>query len=252
MKLAVCLESFAQPFRAALSQASRLSVGGVQCDAVGEMAAHRLSETGRREITRLLRSANLDLAALHCPLRRDLGDPVDLDPRLERIRQAMTLSFELGARLIVVDASRLPEADDQSPTLVDAVGNLARHADKTGTVVALNCSENSGPEVAAFLARFDSDGLTAAFDPARWLVNGFDPLAELPALTGRIGYVIAGDARRRGPARLAPLGRGDLDWLALAGSLSAFEYRGWATVGREGVESPGDIEAGIGLLRRLL
>ena len=253
MKLGVCLESFGQPFRAALAQASRLGVAGVQCDAVGELAAHRLTDTGRREIGRLLRSANLELAALHCPLRRSLGDPVDLDPRLDRILQAMALSFDLGARLVVVGAGRLPEAaGDESATWIDAVGHLARSADKTGTTVALICTENSGAAIAAFLARFDSGGLTAAFDPARWLVNGFDPLAELPALTGRLGYVLAGDARRRGPARLVPLGRGDLDWLALAGSLSAYEYRGWITAGRPGVESPADLETGVGLLRRLV
>lgn len=252
MKLGVCLESFGQPFRAALAQASRLGVAGVQCDAVGAMAAHRLSETGRKEIVRLLRSADLSLAALHCPLPRALGDPIDLDPRLERIRQTMTLSFELGARLVVIEAGPLPDAGERSSSLVDAVGNLARHADRTGTVVALVCAENSGAAVTEFLGRFDSGGLVAAFDPARWLIQGFDPLTELPALTGRVGYVVAGDARRRGPARAVPLGRGDLDWLALAGTLSALEYRGWATVGRDGADSPADIEAGVRLLRRLL
>ena len=77
MKLALPIEAFAAPFRAALGQASKLGVEGVAFDAVGELAPHRLSATGRREIGHLLRSHDLSLAAIHCTLRHGLDEPTD-------------------------------------------------------------------------------------------------------------------------------------------------------------------------------
>src|SRR3982751_168196 len=104
MKLGVRLESFGSSLRRALLEAQRLDVGGVQVDAVGDLAPERLSDTGRREFRHLLRSHGLELTALNCPLRHGLDTPANLEPRIDRIRQVMTLSFDLGPRRVIVDA----------------------------------------------------------------------------------------------------------------------------------------------------
>jgi sugar phosphate isomerase/epimerase len=254
MKLAVSLEALGGPFRTALSSAAKLGVGGVQWNAVGELAPERLTATGRREIQQLLSTHGLSLSALACPLRRGLDDPADLEPRLARIRDVMALSFELGARLVVIEPGRLPPSDDpRADTLTESLTNLSQYGDRTGTVLALQTGLDSGKTLVEWLGRFDTGSLGASFHPANWMIHEFDPIAELPLLRGRVVYVQASDARRNRADRVAaalPLGHGDLDWLQIAGSLAGIDYRGWVAADRAG--SPADIAAGVALLKRLM
>ena len=254
MKLAVNLEALGVPFRAALSSAAKLGIVGVQWDAAGELAPERLTATGRREIQQLLRGHGLSLSALACPLRRGLDDPADLEPRLARIRDAMALSFELGARLVIIEPGRLPAADDpRADTLTESLTNLSQYGDRTGTVLAMQTGLDSGKTMVEWLSRFDSGGLGVSFHPANWMTHEFDPVAELPALRGRVVYVQASDARRNRADRVAavvPLGHGDLDWLLIAGSLAGIDYHGWVVAERAG--TPADVAAGVALLKRVM
>ncbi|HZY88946.1 MAG TPA: sugar phosphate isomerase/epimerase, partial [Gemmataceae bacterium] len=96
LKLGTRLESLGLPLRRAISEAARLGVPGVQADAAGDLAPNTLSQSGRREFLHLLRAHNLELAALGCPLRRGLDVAEDQQPRLDRVKAVMSLSFELG------------------------------------------------------------------------------------------------------------------------------------------------------------
>jgi sugar phosphate isomerase/epimerase len=139
--------------------------------------------------------------------------------------------------------------------MTEALANLGRHGDRTGTVLAVETGLDSGAALADYLAWIDSGGLGVNFNPANLLLNGFDPVAELPALRGRIVHVHATDARRGGAGRAAgavALGHGDLDWLQLAGNLASLEYRGWVVLERAGVTSESDISAGVTFLKRLV
>src|SRR5262245_21733272 len=108
-KIGVRLESLGLPLRKALAEAARLAVPGVQIDAVGDLAADRLSQTGRREFRNLLRTHNLELTALGCPLRRGLDAAEDQQPRLEHVRKVLSLAYDLGPRVVVVQAGQVPE-----------------------------------------------------------------------------------------------------------------------------------------------
>src|SRR5262245_10467843 len=114
LKIGIRVESLGLPLRRALQEAERLGVGGVQVDAVGDLTPAKPGETGRRELRRLLRAHNLELTALGCPLRRGLDTAQDLEPRIDRVRQVMTLSYDLGARVAIVQAGQIPE-DAASP-----------------------------------------------------------------------------------------------------------------------------------------
>src|SRR5207244_7692429 len=116
MKLGVTLESLDLPVRRGLFEAQRLGLTGVQVDAIGDLSPDRLSDTGRREFRHLLRSHGLELTALGCPLRHGLDVATNLQPRIDRIRQAMALSFDLGARRVIVQAGGIPEKSDDPRT----------------------------------------------------------------------------------------------------------------------------------------
>src|SRR5205085_10349542 len=139
--------------------------------------------------------------------------------------------------------------------LIEALTALGPFGDRTGTTVALQTGPDAGLRLAEFLTRFDSGALGVAANPANWFLHGFDPAAELAALGGKIVLVHAADAVRGRSNRmggLAPLGHGDLDWLQLAGTLAALDYRGWIVVERGGVTAETDVANGVSFLRRLL
>src|SRR5205814_2570992 len=111
LKIGLRLESLGLPLRRALQEAERLAVAGVQLDAVGDLSPNNLSQTGRRELLHLLRAYNLEITALGCPLRRALDPAEDQQPRIEHVRKVLSLSFDLGARIAIVQAGRIPDDD---------------------------------------------------------------------------------------------------------------------------------------------
>jgi sugar phosphate isomerase/epimerase len=257
LKLGIRLESLGLPFRRALEEAERLGVGGVQVDAVGDLAPSHLSQTGRRQVRNLLRAHNLELTALGCPLRRGLETPENQEARIDRVKQVLSLSFDLGPRIAIVQAGQVPE-DAQAPSvpwLTEALSVLGQHGDRVGATLALETGLEPGEVLAQFLSRFDTGGLGVNLDPANLLMNGFDPLASTRRLRAWIVHVHAKDARLASASRAGqevPLGHGDIDWIQFLGLVEEIEYRGWLTIEREGgVNSLADVAAGVSFLRRL-
>lgn len=258
LKIGIRLESFGLPLRRALREAQRLGVRGAQADAAGELSPHALSQTGRSAFRHLLESHNLELTALGCPLRRGLDSPEDQQQRIDHARAVLQLSLDLGARIAIVQAGRVPEkADDpRAALLTEALHVLGRHGDRIGAVLALETGLESGEVLAGFLDRFDTGGLGVNLDPANLLMGGFDPYESAGALRGRVVHSNAKDARVSGASRTAqevPLGHGDIDWARYLAALEEIQYRGWLTVAREGGDNRvADVAAGVGFLARLL
>lgn len=258
MKLGARLESFGRPFRAALLEAAKLGVAGVQFDALGELSPKVLTDTGRREIRHLLRSHGLELTALACPLRHGFDRLENLDARMERVTQTLTLSADLGARRVVVEAGPVPidATADAARRMTESLRSLGHHGDRIGAVLALESGLESGEALAAYLTTFtDTGGLAVNYDPANMLLHGFDPVANLLPLRGRIVHTHARDARISGASRSAvevPVGAGDVDWMAYLGTLASLEYGGWVVVELSGNDDRmADIAAGVRFLRRL-
>src|SRR5271154_4053969 len=101
IKLGICQKSLGLPFRRSLPAAQKLGAAGIELEASGELLPQSLTQTGRREITHLLRSHDLAVSTLVCPLRRGLDVAEDLEPRMEQIRLTMALAFDLGPRLVI-------------------------------------------------------------------------------------------------------------------------------------------------------
>ena len=258
MKIGVRLESLGLTVREGLPKLARLGVGGVQIDAIGDLAPDRLTETGKRELKNLLRTYALDLTALTCPLRRSLDDAENQQARVEYIRKAMALAFELGPRIVVVPCPRLP--GESEPARADllrlALDDLGRYGDRIGTVLALEIGFDSPEAMRDYLNTFDVGSLKVNYDPANLLLNGFDPVKGVIPLHRHIVHTQARDGRPAtvsGAAREVPLGAGDVDWLSYIATLASVDYRGWLTIRREtGDEKLKDMEAAIAFLKRMV
>jgi len=258
MKIGVVLESMGLPFRQGLPVAARLSVAGVQVDAIGTLVPDQLTETGRRELKNLLRTYNLQLTALNCPFRRGLDVAENQQARIDNVRKVMTLAFELGPRVVIVQCPKLPGDGEESRAnlLREALTDIGRHGDRVGSVLALEIGLDPPEAVRDYLNTFDVGSLKVNYDPANLLVNGFDPVNGIIPLHQRIAHVHARDARRTTVSRGAqevPLGAGDVDWLSFVASLTSIEYRGFLTVKREsGEDRLKDAERSVAFLKRML
>ena len=257
-KIGVRLESLGLPLRRGLEAARRLGVAGVQVDAVGDLDPRTLSQTGRREFRNLLKTHNLELSALGCPMRRGLDVPEGQEERIDRLRLAMTLSFDLGPRIVVAEVGPVHE-DEKDPRRVllrEALLTLGQHGDRCGAVLAIETGLESGETLAKFLGGFDTGGLGVNLDPANLMMHGFDPYDSARALRGKIVHTHAKDARISGASRKAqevPLGHGDIDWIAYLGVLEEIDYRGYLTIEREGgTDRAAEVAAGVQFLRRLV
>jgi sugar phosphate isomerase/epimerase len=258
LKIGIRLESLGLPLRRALAEAARLGVSGVQVDATGDLSPNALSETGRREFRHLLRSHNLELTALGCPLRRGLDSTENQQPRIEHVQKVLSLSFDLGPRIVLVQAGAVTEdpKDPRMHILLESLRAIAQHGDRVGSTLALETGLEDGAVLAAFLDSFDTGGLGVNLDPANLLLHGFDPYISIQTLGRLIVHTHAKDARQASASRAAqevPLGHGDIDWMSFLGKLEEIEYRGWLAIEREtGENRLADVAAGVSFLRRLI
>ena len=218
LRIGVRLESLGLPFRKALHEANRLGVQGVQFDAVGDFSPKNITDTGRRHILQMLRSHDLTLSALGCPLRQGLDTPEDQEPRLAHIRDVMTLSYELGCRIVIVEAGQVPEneEDPRHAWLTDSLRNLGQHGDRIGARLALETGLEPGSRLAEFLAKFQSAGLGVNFDPANLMMHNHDVYQSLQDLGAWIVHVhsqgrTSGERKSNGPRSSSRTRRHRLD-----------------------------------------
>jgi sugar phosphate isomerase/epimerase len=256
LRIGIVAESTGLPLRKAVAEAARMGAQGLQVDAASELNPDQLSETGRREFRNLLRSFNQDLAALNVPVRHGIDVAENLQPRLDRIRKAMQLAFDLGARRVVVPCPKIPDdpAAPRAQLLRESLLALGPYGDRVGTVVALEIGFDPAEKVKEYLGGFDTGSLKVTYDPANILLHGHDPLANLAPLRGWVAHVHARDARSAGLSRgmqEVPLGAGDVDWMAFCATLQVIEYDGFLTVEREqGADRLKDVADGVQFLRR--
>ncbi len=257
-QLGIVLETTGLPVRQALAAASRLGVAGVQIDAVGDLAPDRLTATGRRDFRNLLKSYNLELTAVHCPLRKGLDAAEHQQQRIEHVRKAMQFAFDLGPRVAVAPMPKVP-TDPASPravTLRETLLDLGGFGDRVGVRLALEGGLDPGEATRDYLAAFDTGGLAVNFDPANFLFNGHDPVKSLTAFAGNVIHTHARDGRSAtlsGGAKEVPVGAGDIEWMAYVATLEAVEYRGYLVVDRETGENRfADVAAGVKFLRRFV
>ena len=178
IKLGICLKSLGLPFRASLPQALKLGANGIELEATGELLPQNLTQTGRREILHLLRSHDLAVGSVVCPLRRALDEPDNLEPRLEQIRLTMALAFELGPRAVIIQAgSIVPPGTEKSDAvraqlMKESLDALGKHGDRIGVMVALDTGHDDPETLVAYLSGLDVGSLGVNYNPANLVSSG--------------------------------------------------------------------------------
>ena len=198
-------------------------------DAFGsELSPRSLSQSGRRDVANVVRIKGIALAALRADVGgRRLADSQSLDSNLTRIRDAMQLCSDVGARCLVVPAGHVPPADDKNgatarSTLTEAARSLALFVSGMGVRVCWSGGAETPETLKTFLNGVDSSGLLdVEYTPGALTMRGIDPLSALQPFAERIRIARATDHYQGGAE--APFGKGDVPWGAVLIGLSTLK-----------------------------
>jgi sugar phosphate isomerase/epimerase len=243
IKIGVRLASLQLPFRNALVVAKQLGSEAVEIDARSELQTEDLSQTGVRQVRKMLDDVSLRACALTFRTRRGYDVADDLEPRVEATKRAMKLAYDLGASVVINHLGRVPPAGDAVDygVLLPALADIGRYGQKVGALLAAETGTESGADLAALIAQLPPGSLGVDLNPANLIVHGHDPREAARALAPHILHVHATDATRdvaRKSGIEVPLGQGSAEWPELLGVLEEQQYRGYFTIAREGAANP--------------
>ncbi len=226
-----------KPAREQLHEAARLGARGVVIDATGDLAPHRLGETGRRDLRRLVKSVDVALVALALPTRRPFDSPDQIEERIRRADSAFAMAYELGTKIVLARAGAVPPEDEPTrrEPFAAALRDLAARAEHRGVQLAIETGQEPAEPLHALLETIGSPALAASLNPAAALEVGIDPIASARSLAAWIIHAYANDAvHSPGSAVANPRGfgfpPGALDWEEYLGALEEIGYRGFLTV----------------------
>lgn len=226
-----------QPTRKALHIAAQLGCDGVQFDAQPWLQPTELSETGLRQLRKLLDDLNLRVASIALPSQHGYAHPEGLHQHVETTIEAMRLASRLRSRVLVCNLGPVP-ADEQAPewaTLVDVLCSLAIRGNHLGVQLAAYAPNADLQRLTTFLAALPEGTLGVDLPPAAIIAHGKSPLEFVESLGPHIVHVHGNDAVRDlagGQGVEVELGRGSADYPELLGRLEEFNYRGWITLER--------------------
>lgn len=255
LNIAVRLDSLKMPLRKSLETAARLGVAAVELDARHQIHPSQLSDTGLRQLRKILDDLNLKVASLRFQTRQGYDWPQNLDRRVEATKEAMKLAYRLACPVVVNSIGSIPE-DEQDPRYVvlqSVMDDLGRYGTRVGASFAAETGCNSGQQLANLLNRSSNGFVAVAFNPGQLIIHRLDVHQTLLALKDRIQLVCAVDgvidlSAGRGVA--VRLGQGTADFPQLIGILEDVQYRGRYLVGRED-STIEELQQGIEYLRNL-
>lgn len=243
------------PLRQSLETAARIGASAVELDARNEVHPSQLSDTGLRQLRKMLEDLNLKVGALRFQTRRGYDNPDQLDRRVEATKAAMKLAYRLGAPVVINAIGAVPESeeDPRRSSLQSVLDDLGKFGTRVGAFLAAETGTESGETLSKLLDGAADAFIAVALNPGQLIINRHNVRDAVIALKNRIQIVCAVDgvldlAAGRGLA--VPLGQGTADFPELIGLLEDVQYRGRYVVGR--AESTiEELQQGIDYLKNL-
>lgn len=237
INLAVRLSALKMPFRRAIHAAAKLGASSIEIDARQEIHPAQMSETGLRQLRKLLEDLNLRVSSLRFQTRRGYDHVEDLDRRVDATKETMKLAYRLGTSVVVNAIGHVPheQSDPRWVTLQQVMNDLGRYGAKVGAFLCAETGSEDGKTLSELLNSQEDAFVGVAFNPGQLVINRFSAAEAMDELKDRIQIVYAVDgvldlAAGRGVA--TPLGLGSVDFPELLGKLEDQHYRGRFVVGR--------------------
>jgi sugar phosphate isomerase/epimerase len=235
VNIGIQLTSLRMPLKKALMTAARLGAQGIEIDARNDLRPEELSDTGRRQLRKMLDDLNLRVAAVRFHTARGFDVAENLERRIDGTKQAMKFAYSLGAAVVVNQIGVVPDPPegDAHNMLVQCLTDLARYGQHVGAMLSAETGSEPGERLADGL-RETALGIT--FNPGNLIVNNFSVEDALRSCAPRTLLVHAKDAVRdlaRGRGVEVPLGRGMAEFPQIIASLEEHRYRGWYIIERD-------------------
>ncbi|MCA9193620.1 MAG: sugar phosphate isomerase/epimerase [Planctomycetales bacterium] len=243
LRLGVALSSFGQPFKKALHTAASLGARGIEIDARNDLRPNEISDTGRRQLRKLLADLNLRVAGVRFSTRRGYDATDNLDRRMQATVEAMRFAYSLGANVIVNSVGRIPESSDH-PAYVQlqaCLSDLARHGARIGAMLAAETGTEPLPVLTKLLDSIPERAIGICLNPGNLIINDHYSEDDIGICAERILHVYARDGVRdvaRGKGVDVPLGRGSAEFPTILGALDQHHYNGWFVIDRMGSLDP--------------
>lgn len=243
LPIAIQLSSLRLPLKRALTAAQQLGASAVELDARGEVRPKDFSETGLRQLRKMIDDLGLRVAAVDFQTRRGYNVQDDLEERVAATKEAMRFARALGASLVVNQIGRISgePGDAAWQTLVEVLTDLGNYGHHVGAMMTAETGTESGQEMARLLATLPQGALGITLDPGNLVVNGFSAREAIEHLGGDIVHVHATDGVRdlaHGRGVEVALGRGAVDYPELLASLEERGYRGYLSIERQHADDP--------------
>lgn len=235
LKTGIYVPSLGLPFRRALERAAALGADAVEIDAQRDLNVHELSQTGVREIRKMLEDHRLKICAMRFQTRHGYEVADELDRRIAMTQRVLSAAYKLGAPVVVVLVGQTPESEQAAAwtLLVDSLSDLGRHAQQVGATLCARTGAEPGEDLARLIRALPDGTLGVAFDPGMLILNGHSPRVALASLGPYVQHAYARDAVRDvllGRGLETPLGEGAADFPTLLGMLEEQQYRGYLTI----------------------
>ncbi|QDV24331.1 sugar phosphate isomerase/epimerase family protein [Aureliella helgolandensis] len=243
LNIGIGLRSLRQSFKKALHTAASVGATGVEIDARNLLQPKDVSDTGRRQLRKLLDDLNLRIVSIRFPTHHGYDVLADLERRIDATKEAMRFAYSLGANVVVNAVGYVPE-DPLHPAylqLQESLGDLARFGQHIGTLFACETGSEPVERLTALLDSIPDETIGVAFNPGNLIVNDFYDEESIERCAAKTLIVNARDGVRdlaRGRGLEVPLGRGSADFPRILGVLEERRYRGWYILDRVTASEP--------------
>ena len=216
-----------------------------------------LSDTGRRQLRKMLDDLNLRVAAIRFPTLRGYEVLQDLDRRIDATKEAMRFAYSLGANVVINSIGYVPENPEHPAygQLQVSLADLSNYGQHVGAMLACETGSEPVDRLVGLLDSLGDQAIGISFNPANLLINDCYNEQSVIQCASRIMNVTARDAVRdmtRGRGVDVPLGRGSIDIPQMLGVLEEQHYRGWFIADRISSDDPvSELEQAVKFLKSL-
>jgi sugar phosphate isomerase/epimerase len=257
LKIGIALSSLRQPLKQALHTAARLGATGIEIDARNILKPSELTDTGCRQLRKMMDDLNLRVAAIRFQTRSGYEVSHNLERRIDATKAAMHMAFRLGAR-IVINAIGHVSDDDAHPgnsQLKSSLNDLAKYSHHIGAMLACETGSEPVERLVGLLESLPEQAMGINFNPGNLIVNDFYDQDTIKHCAAYVLSVTARDGVRdlsRGRGIEVALGRGTAEFPQILGVLEERHYSGWFLIDRNDSADPiGEIGNAVSYLRSM-
>lgn len=242
LKLSLQVASLGLPLKSALPVAAELGASAVEIDVRQELPLP-VSRTAVRQLLKWLDDYRLRIACLTFQTRHGLGDAINLERRVEAIKENLRLAYQVGCSSLVCDLGEIPGPEhlERRSMWLEVVNDLGRFAHKEGAFLTARTGLASPSDLAELLRDANPGSLMVDLDPGNLILHGHAWDTAVQQLAAYTVHLHARDAVRDFSARRAievEVGRGSVDWAAVLAGLEQHGFNGYTTIGRMDSSNP--------------